>query len=443
MRKMLVVSMREYVASVKTKAFIATIVLMPIIMGAGGVIQYVTRNKVDTNDKRVAILDHTGVIYDAVTRAADERNTEHIFDGEGDERRQVRPRFIITRAEVSSEDPSKTELALSDQVRSGDLFAYVVVGPNVVEPDEAAEGDTKSVTVRYHSNNPLYETFRRWIARPINDQVHQIRFASAGLDPEVVDKATKWTGVEQLGLVSLDEAGHITEAQKTNEAANMLVPISMMMLLFMSIMVGAAPLMQSVLEEKMQRIAEVLLASIPPFQLMMGKLIGMVGVSLTIATVYLVGGFIAVTAAGYGQFFPTHLVWWFVLYQALAVLMFGSLFAAVGAAVTDLKESQAMMTPVMVVAMSPMFVWLPVLKEPTSTFSTMLSFIPPMTPMLMLVRQAVPPGIPVWQPILGAALVLLSTIACVFAAGRVFRVGILMQGKGAKVGEMLRWVVKG
>ena len=65
------------------------------------------------------------------------------------------------------------------------------------------------------------------------------------------------------------------------------------------------------------------------------------------------------------------------------------------------------------------------------------------TPMLMVMRQAIPPGIPLWQPLLGAALVILTTFLCVFAAGRVFRVGILMQGKGAKVGEMMRWVLRG
>ena len=102
-----------------------------------------------------------------------------------------------------------------------------------------------------------------------------------------------------------------------------------------------------------------------------------------------------------------------------------------------------MVTPIMIVVVSPMFVWLPVVKEPSSTLATVLSLIPPLTPTLMVLRQSVPPGIPLWQPLLGVLLVLLTTVACVFCAGRIFRVGILMQGKGAKVGEMLRWIVRG
>ena len=125
------------------------------------------------------------------------------------------------------------------------------------------------------------------------------------------------------------------------------------------------------------------------------------------------------------------------------MVMWGGMFIAVGSAVSDMKEAQSLVTPVMLIAVSPMFVWLNVVKEPSSSFALAMSLIPPATPMLMIIRQAVPPGIPAWQPALGITLVLLTTIACVFAAGRIFRVGILMQGKGAKVGEMMRWVFRG
>mgnify|MGYP000577479711 CR=1 FL=1 len=97
----------------------------------------------------------------------------------------------------------------------------------------------------------------------------------------------------------------------------------------------------------------------------------------------------------------------------------------------------------MVVAFAPMFVWMNVVREPNSTLSTVLSLFPTATPMLMIVRQVVPPGIPSWQPVLGAVLVLLTTTAFVFAAGRIFRVGILIQGKGAKISDMLRWLLRG
>jgi ABC-type Na+ efflux pump permease subunit len=217
-----------------------------------------------------------------------------------------------------------------------------------------------------------------------------------------------------------------------------------MMLMFMAIMVGATPLVQTVLEEKMAKISEVLLGSIPPFQLMLGKLLGTVGVSVTLVSFYLAGAFFALWYAGYSEYFPSvSLLIWVVLFQILAVLMYGSLFSAVGAAVSDMKEAQSTMLPVMIIAMSPMFIWIQVVQNPSSRFSLFVSLFPPATPMLMVIRQSVPPGVPTWQPVLGIVLVLLTTLICVFCAGRIFRVGVLIQGKGASYWQMLQWIVRG
>jgi ABC-2 type transport system permease protein len=217
----------------------------------------------------------------------------------------------------------------------------------------------------------------------------------------------------------------------------------MIMLMFMLVLLGATPLMQGVVEEKMQRIAEVLLGSVRPFELMMGKLIGMVGVSLTLAAVYLGGAYWAAVRYNFAEFIPTGLLMWFFAYQVLAVLMFGSLFIAIGASCTDMRETQAMTWPVMLLICIPMFVWFQVVREPNSPFALGISLFPFATPMLMLGRQAVPPGIPIWQPILGVCLVLTTTVVCVYAAGRIFRVGILMQGKGANLGQVMKWVFRG
>jgi ABC-2 type transport system permease protein len=201
--------------------------------------------------------------------------------------------------------------------------------------------------------------------------------------------------------------------------------------------------MQGVVEEKMQRIAEVLLGSVEPFDLMMGKLLGLVGVSVTLAVVYLSGGYWALNHYGYGDLISIEVLAWFIAFLTLGVLMYGSLFIAVGSACTDLRETQAMLWPVMLLAMVPMFVWTNVVREPNSTFSMVASFMPNATPMLMLVRVAVPPGVSWWQPVVGMVGVLAATLACVYTAGRIFRVGLLLQGKAATPRELLRWVLQG
>ena len=440
MRKVFVVAMREYQASVRTKAFIMSLVIMPIFMVGSLVIPRLLRNEVDLTAKRIAVLDPSGVVFDLLAEEAERRNQNDIFEGEGEERKQIAPRYVLERIESGEADAEHVGLAQSDRVRDEEIFAFLVIPAGIAEPVPQGQAPPQ---IRYHSNNPTYRAFRRWALEPINHAVTGVRLARANLPPEVVRAATVRTTLANLGLVSLGETGEIEEAKESNELANFFVPFGMLMLMFMVIIVSAPPLAQSVLEEKMQRIAEVLLGSVPPFQLMLGKLLGMVGVALTIGTLYLVGAYVALGQTEYADLFPVHLVWWFVLYQALAVLMFGSVFIAAGAAVSDMKEMQSMITPVMLVVMSPMMIWIQVAREPSATFSVVASLFPPATPMLMLVRQAVPPGVPTWQPILGVVLVLMTTTFCVWAAGRVFRVGILMQGKGAKVSEIVRWIVRG
>ncbi len=439
MRKMFVIAMREYLAAVKTKAFIITLVAMPILMGGSIGVQLLLKDTVDTSDKRVAVLDYTGRLYESVAEAARSRNEKEIFKDNAPSGRQVLPKFLIERAEPADDGPATAVFELSERVRNDEIMSFVIIGRDVIESGE----DPTHNAIAYHSNTPTYYDLRRWVSVELNSRIRQLRLEAAELDPVVVEEATRDTSVANLGLVELDETGQVTQAKETNRFANIFVPFFLIMLMFMVVLVGSQPLMTGVIEEKMQRIAEVLLGSIPPFQLMMGKLMGIAGVSLTLATFYIVGGFVALNKSGYGEFFPTHVVWWFMVFLTLAVLMFGSLFIAIGAAVSDLKEAQSLVLPVTIVAAAPIFVLLHVIQNPNSTMSVVMSLIPPVTPMLMVLRQAVPPGVPLWQPLLGIVLVLLTTLACVIAAGRIFRVGILMQGKGAKIGEMLRWVIHG
>ncbi len=256
---------------------------------------------------------------------------------------------------------------------------------------------------------------------------HQQRRSGAAGAQHGIDRAELHAIVAPVplltkGLTTRDPVtGAIIEPGDQNPIVAFLLPGGLIVLMFMMVLLGAAPLLNGVMEEKLQRIAEVLLGSVPPFTLMMGKIIGMACVSLTMAAIYLAGIFAAVQHYGYGEFLSPQIIAWFLVYQVLALFMFGSLYAAVGAACSDLKEAQSMLLPVTFASMIPLFIWINIVKEPMSTFSTAASFFPLFTPMLMVARQAVPPGLPWWQPVLGVVLVLLMTTLCVYAAGRIFR----------------------
>ena len=140
---------------------------------------------------------------------------------------------------------------------------------------------------------------------------------------------------------------------------------------------------------------------------------------------------------------PLGIVPWFLVYQVLAVLLFSSLFMAVGACVNDRKEAQSMLIPVMLLIVFPMFVWFSVLQQPTGNFAMWMSFVPPATALLMVLRITASPDIPLWQPVVGVAILLAATGLCVFAAGRIFRIAILSQGQLPKLRQLLRWIVTG
>ena len=215
------------------------------------------------------------------------------------------------------------------------------------------------------------------------------------------------------------------------------------MLMFMVIFMAAQPMLESVIEEKSQRIAEVLLGSANPFQLMLGKLLGTVGRSLTVFAIYAIGAFLLAANRGWMELVPFEIMPRFLAFQIVGVLLYASIFMGVGASVSQLKEAQSMLLPVWMLMMSPLFIWFFIVRDPLGPLATAFSFFPPATPTTMVLRMATGQSIPVWQPILGLVLTLITTLLIVFLAARIFRVGILWQGKTPKLSEIFRWATTG
>jgi ABC-2 type transport system permease protein len=445
MRKVLVVAAREYKAAVQTKTFLIGLLMMPILMGGSIVVQYLLRGVVDTSDRRYAVIDRTAQKGKPYLKAIEEKVATHnAATIEGG--KQVRPRFVLEDVPPGGSTEREMEdrrVELSERVRQGQLIGFFELLPPRLVKDKSPDGKgPPPVTVRYQSNRVMDRELPQMVKDAVAGKFRKEMTANK-LSEQQLAELLEPARLDTRGLSEKDATGRAREASEQSRVASVAAPMGLMILMFMVVLMGSTPLMQGVVEEKMQRIAEVLLGSVPPFELMLGKLLGMAGVALTISAVYLSGALWAAQQFGFAEALSPGLLVWFVLYQALASLMFGSLFIAVGAACTDLKETQNLLWPVMLLACLPMFVLGSVLTEPNSPVAVGLSFFPFATPMLMVTRMAVPPGIPWWEPVLGIVVVLATTMLCVWAAGRIFRVGILMQGKGAKLGEMVRWVLRG
>ncbi|MCB9853671.1 MAG: ABC transporter permease [Phycisphaerales bacterium] len=435
MNKVLVVFQREYLAQVRSKSFLVTLIMMPLLMAGSILVQSLVGDGVDTKDRSIAIVDRTGVLFDSLKAQADARNAKDVDDENG---KRIRPRFLLTSIEPAA-DATKQELDLSKRVKNKQLFAFVEIGANLTGSQPSKDGDF----VRYYSDSPTDREFVRWLYAPLNQLALSKRFEEANLSMNVVEGAIRPIDVSNLGLVTVDETGKIKDAEEADRLTTFLVPYGFCMLMFMSVMVSGPQMMQNIIEEKMQRIAEVLIGSIPPFQLMLGKLLGVMAVSLTLIGLYLAGGYVVADYYDKSDLLPLSQVVWMLVYGLIAMLMFGSIFSAIGAACSEIKDAQSLMMPVMIVVVLPLMLIVPVIQAPNSPLATWISFFPPATPMIMVTRLAVPPGIPLWQPIAGIPLVLVFSVLCVFAAGRVFRIGLLSQGKAPKLGELMTWVVRG
>jgi ABC-type Na+ efflux pump permease subunit len=449
---------------VATKAFLLSISLMPVLM-FGGIFFVARIGKMgDVSDKRLVIADATGgELFDQLQRAAEVRNARLVaaegdaatndggnnrgddeagkngFDGDDEAARQSR--YVLERHSPDALDDAQ-RLALSDQVREGKLEAFVEVPPNVFADPAAGAAPP---AVRFYGPNAMLSPERAWLEGAINDAVKARRLKALNLDPAAVARATASVPVAGRALVKKLSDGTISGGGE-GEAQNMIgvfLPFGFMMLMFMVIMMSAQPLLESVMEEKSGRIAEVLLGSVSSFQLMLGKLLGNVAGSLSVVAIYAAGGYAAAAYNGWSDRIPWDAAPWFLVYQVLAVLLFSSIFMAVGAAVTQLKEAQSMLLPVWLMMCIPMFVWFQIVREPNGSIAVGLSFFPPSTPLVMVVRLAGEEVVPAWQIVATVAVMVASVAAITYLAARIFRIGMLWQGKTPKFSEMLRWAWSG
>ena len=279
-----------------------------------------------------------------------------------------------------------------------------------------------------------------WIETTVNDEIARQRFKAAGVDQALVTKLTTRADIDSFGLVERTAGGATVPAKEVDDLSRMGVPMFMLVLMFIAVITGAMHLLNAVIEEKMSKISEVLLGSATPVELMTGKLLGIVSVSILLTTVYLLGGIYALTSFGRPDLIDPAIIGWFYVFMVLAALMFGALFLAVGSACSDLKDSQSMVQPVMMLILLAYLGSFVVMRSPESGFAVALSFVPTMTPFTMMLRLVQPPGPPLWQVLASIVLLAATTAGIIWAAGRIFRIGLLMQGKPPTIPELIKWV---
>ena len=467
MDKILVIASREFRAAVLNKAFLVSLVLMPVLILISSNASRVAQGWKSQKKRAIAIIDRTpGKGVDAVQtlellrekelgRLNELAKSENAAGGSAEilTGQLGLLTFEMIAPPKDNSEALKMRYELGRRVASGELAAFFDIGPAALDakptiPEESA--------VSYYTDKALDRDILLGVGVKLMTIVQLQRSAAQNplllmrkerrYSPEeitsLVEAAGKTVGkgLVQRDLPSLDDSGKVQDGKEVQSGLRPLVPMFASITLFMIVLIGASPQLQGVIEEKMNRIGEVLLGSASSFQVLSGKLLGMTATGLVLSIVYMGGGLLAARHWNLAGDLRWDLPFWFLLFQGLALLFYGSLFIAVGSACSDMKQAQSLLMPVTLSLSLPLMFLLPVMEDPTGALARTLSFIPLATPTIMLCRLVAAPNLPLWEPLLGAALVILATVVAIWVAGRIFRIGYLTTGKAPSIVELTRWV---
>ncbi|NNF38019.1 MAG: ABC transporter permease [Gemmatimonadetes bacterium] len=402
---------REYLQRVRTRWFVASTVAAPLFLALLIAIPAWMASREGDSRSSLVVIDRTGVLYDDV--AADLENLG----------------YEVQRAP----DAPDAEEALSRRVEQGDLGGVLVLSPDALD-----RGSVRLVT----GGRPA-------LVRQM--AIRQIVVQSALAQRLGADEAAARTllGGGELELVVLSDGG-----TRADEPA-FVAAYGGAFILYMTILFYAIAVMRSVLEEKTNRIVEVVISSMRPHQLMLGKILGVGAVGLTqlgiwaaAAAAMFVAGIPALLAANpsmsqlaeLAPFLPgLGYLGLFLVFFLGGYFMYAGLYAAVGAMCNTDEEAQSAQFPVIMLLVVPIIFVTQVIAEPNAPLSVGLSLFPPFSPILMFARAATGAA-PMWQIGVSVVGMVAAVLVIAWVAGRIYKVGILMAGKRPTLPELWRWV---
>ncbi len=408
---------REYLENVRKKSFIISTILVPIMMSAFMFVPMFLALFVSGSQLTVAVLDRTGEIADNFVATLDDT----LKNGQ----RKFIPSTIIT----SSSDFDRDQEDLISLINKDQLDILIDIPEDVFTSGKVyyISKDERSLRIQ--------EKFRSGFG----DIILRQRLAQEGLDFDHVASLTKEISLEERRTT---KSGRMEERSFLAEWGLVFIFV---MILYMALLTWGILIQRSIIEEKGSRVIEVLLSSVSPVDLFLGKIVGIGLAGLTQLVIWAVAGlsigfytyFAAAQIFNYINVSPMVLVY-FVLYFILGFLLYAAIFTVVGAVCSTEQDAQQLTGLVTLPMVVPILVLMLIVQSPNSPIAVVLSFIPLFTPMLMLGRIIVlQPEF--WQIILSVVILLISIYCAIMFSSRVFRVGILMYGKRPGLKEILRW----
>jgi len=323
------------------------------------------------------------------------------------------------------------------------LFAALLIEPGAA--DEAMRGAAGEAAIQYWSTNLTVDNLPDAIHGGLNYEIRRRLYVARGVDVATV-REIEATRV-RVGAFDPGKAEG-TETVSTADRIARYVPVGFVYLLWISIFTVMQMLLHNTIEEKSNRIAEVLLSSVTPNEIMMGKLLGVAAIGLTMVGTWLVTAFTGLQlyqGAGAEVIGPaldavaaSGLIPMFLLCFLLGYLIYAGLFLSAGALCNDLKEAQNLQGPIMLIMMVPLFTMVFINRDPHGTLATILTWIPLYTPFTMMNRAAADPPL---VELIGATLLMIATaLLLLWSAGRILRIAMLRTGNRPKFAEVVQWI---
>ena len=409
--KYLDVAKWEFMEKVKSKAFIISLVLMPLIMVVFGVLPGLLASKPDEKAIAVGVIDQTGTIARPLGSRLDEKYK--LPNGT--------PNYVLRQlsadASVESQKVEGNKL-ISDKQIEGYFFI-----PSTIYDSGKVEYRAENV-----GNIRVSERFSRTIEEVITEH----RLKGQGLDPKLIRKLTASVDIKSI---KVSEKGEEKESGFIETFFSAYIIIMMLMFL---VLTSGQLLIRSVVEEKSNRVIEVLLSSCSAQDLMVGKILGLSGLGLLQIFIWGSIGLAVSLKTGTNIFVLENLLL-SAVYLLLGYLLYSAIFVAAGSPVTTEQEAQQITSYVSLFLVFPIVLAIPAMQNPNSPLIKILSFIPLLTPAFMVLR--IPIQMPeTWEILTTIGIMIVSSIGMMWVAGKIFRVAILVYGKRPTIPELIRWI---
>lgn len=330
--------------------------------------------------------------------------------------------------------PGQDVETLKEQVREGTLLAVAQIPDSLLSAERTEPAEAGFLYVS-SSASPKHTVI---FSRALRDAVLQVRIRRSGADHQKLEALMQRPDLESVRLAEGGGESH------EDFGTRLMIPMGFMMLIWITTFASANQLLTTTIEEKSSKVMEVLLSALSPMELLGGKIVGQAAVAAVMLVLYGAAGLAGLVSLAMMDLITPLTVILLLVYGAMAYFMVAALMAAVGSAVSDLREAQSLVGPAMMVVMVPLILWLPISENPNGMLAVICSFVPPAMPFVMVLRTAAAAEpVPAWQIIATILWGGFATVGMIWLAARIFRVGVLMQGKPPTPAQLLRWARQG